>query len=251
MRLNVLCCEVFYREICSLIATSPHQCDVAFMPKGLHDLGAEKMSARLQACLDAVDPERYDAVAMVYGLCNNGTVGIKASGLKLVIPKVHDCISLFMGSRSRYREYFDAHPGTYYRTSGWLEREDASGAGEATIPQQLGMTMSYQNLVDQYGEDNAKYVVEMMGGGEAHYDRLTFIRMGIEGEERFQKQACKEAADKQWTFEVLKGDMSILRKLIYGEWDDDFLVLEPGESLVPSYDEQVVKVDLPKHANIA
>ena len=162
MRLKVLCCEVFYREICSLIATSPHQCDVEFLPKGLHDLGADKMSARLQACLDAVETARYDAIAMVYGLCNNGTVGLQASELPLVIPKSHDCIALFMGSRSRYREYFDAHPGTYYRTSGWLERDDASGAGEETIPQQLGLSMSYQKLVDQYGEDNAKYVMEMV-----------------------------------------------------------------------------------------
>jgi hypothetical protein len=241
MRLKVLCCEVFYREICSLIASSPHQCDVEFLPKGLHDLGASKMTARLQECLDAVDPDRYDAVAMVYGLCNNGTVGLKTTSLKLVIPKAHDCIALFLGSRSRYRTYFDAHPGTYYRTSGWLEREDPSGAGDTTIPQQLGLTMSYQKLVDEYGEDNAKYVMEMMGDGKAHYDRVTFIRMGLEGEARFQEQAREEAAEKQWTFEVLEGDMSILRKLIYGEWDDDFLVLSPGESLAPSYDEQVVK----------
>ena len=241
MRLKVLCCEVFYREICSLMATSPHQCDVEFLPKGLHDLGAEKMSVRLQAVLDAVDADCYDAVAMVYGLCNNGTVGIRAAGLKLVIPKVHDCIALFLGSRGRYRDYFDAHPGTYYRTSGWLERDDASSAGDTTIPQQLGLTTSYEQLVEQYGEENAKYVMEMMGGGELHYDRLTFIRMGIEGEDRFRDQAREEAERKQWQFEELAGDMSMLRKLVYGEWDDDFLVLDPDESLQPSYDEQVVR----------
>jgi hypothetical protein len=241
MRLKVMCCEVFYREICSLMATSPHQCDVEFLPKGLHDLGAEKMSARLQEVLEAVDPDRYDAVAMVYGLCNNGTVGVVAPKLRLVIPKAHDCIALFLGSRGRYREYFDAHPGTYYRTSGWLERDDASSAGDTTIPQQLGLTTSYEQLVEQYGEENAKYVMEMMGGGEQHYDRLTFIRMGIEGEDRFRDQARDEAEQKQWQFEELKGDMGILRKLIYGEWDDEFLVLEPGESLEPSYDEQVVR----------
>jgi len=243
MRLKVLCCEVFYREICSLIATTPHQCDVEFLPKGLHDLGSEKMSARLQEVLDAVDPECYDAVAMVYGLCNNGTVGVRAPGLKLVIPKVHDCIALFMGSRSRYREYFDAHPGTYYRTSGWLERDDASSAGDTTIPQQLGMTTTYDQLVEQYGEENAKYVMEMMGGGEQYYDRVTFIRMGLAGEDRFREQAKAESERRQWQFEELEGDMSMLRKLIYADWDDDFLVLNPGETLTPSYDEGVMRVE--------
>lgn len=242
MRLKILCCEVFYREICSLIATSPHYCDVEFLPKGLHDLDSDKMSARLQAVLDDVDAERYDAVALVYGLCNNGTAGIRASKLKLVIPKAHDCIALFMGSRSRYREYFDAHPGTYYRTSGWLERDDASGAGDTTIPQQLGMTISYEQLVEQYGEENAAFVMEAMGGGEQHYSQLTFIRMGIEGEDRFREQAREEAETRGWLFEELNGDMELLRKLIYGEWDDDtFLTLDPGESLDPSYDDDVMK----------
>ena len=95
--------------------------------------------------------------------------------------------------------------------------------------------------MEQYGEENAKYVMEMMGGGEQHYDRLTFVRMGIKGEDRFREQARDEAEQKQWQFEELEGDMGILRKLIYGEWDDAFLVLEPGESLEPSYDEQVVR----------
>ncbi len=241
MRLKVLCCEVFYREICSLIASSPHKCDVEFLPKGLHDIGSEKMSARLQEVLDAIDPGEYDAVAMVYGLCNNGTVGIRSTKLKLVIPKAHDCITLFMGSRDGYREYFDAHPGTYYRTSGWLERDDASGAGETTVPQQLGMVTSYDELVEQYGEENAKFVMEAMGGGEQHYDRLTFIRMGIEGEDRFREQAREEADQRGWRFEELDGDMGLLRRLIHGEWDDDFLVLEPGESLTPSYGDEVMK----------
>ena len=60
--------------------------------------------------------------------------------MPLVIPRAHDCIALFMGSRQRYREYFDAHPGTYYRTSGWIERDDATSAGEETVSQRLGLT---------------------------------------------------------------------------------------------------------------
>ncbi|MFV1980286.1 MAG: DUF1638 domain-containing protein [Rhodothermia bacterium] len=33
-----------------------------------------------------------------------------------VLPRAHDCITLLMGSRTRYLEYFKAHPGTYFRS---------------------------------------------------------------------------------------------------------------------------------------
>ena len=34
MRLRILCCEVFYREVCRLIADSPNTSDVEFLPRG-------------------------------------------------------------------------------------------------------------------------------------------------------------------------------------------------------------------------
>ncbi len=241
MRLKILCCEVFFRELCSLVASSPHICDVEFLPKGLHDLGCEKMSERLQQFVDGVDAELYYAIVMVYGLCNNGTVGIRSTGCPIVIPKAHDCMTVFLGSRDRYRNCFDANPGTFYRTSGWIEREDASGAGDTTIPQQLGMTMSFPQLVEQYGEENAKYIMETMGDGVQNYDRIAYIRMGLDGEDRFVEEARQEAKRREWRFEELAGDMCLLRKLVSGDWDDDFVVLQPGEALQPSYDEQVMK----------
>ena len=55
MRIKLLSCEVFFREICLLAASSPHTCDLEFLPKGLHDLGADKMPARLQEYIDRAD----------------------------------------------------------------------------------------------------------------------------------------------------------------------------------------------------
>ena len=41
-------CEVLFREMCHACAHSPHQVDVEFLPKGLHDLGGKPMSAKVQ-----------------------------------------------------------------------------------------------------------------------------------------------------------------------------------------------------------
>jgi len=39
----------------------------------------------------------------------------------MVIPRVHDCISLLLGSRRQYDSEFDQFPGTYYLSKGWKE----------------------------------------------------------------------------------------------------------------------------------
>ena len=39
----------------------------------------------------------------------------------------------------------------------------------------------------------------------------------------------------------MSGDMVLIRKLISGEWDDDFLVLEPGQELGMSFDNNVIE----------
>ena len=240
-RFKLLCCEIFYREVCSLVANSPAICDVEFLPKGLHDLGVEKMRPRLQERIDAVSEGPVEAVLLGYGLCNNGIVGLRARKVPLVVPRAHDCITLFLGGRGRYRDYFNAHPGTYYRTTGWLERNDSTGAGDETVFQKLGLFLQYEELVKKYGEDNAKYIMETMGDPVAHYDRVTYIRMGLPCENTFCEQARKEAADKGWQFEELEGSMELLRKLVAGEWDSDFLVVQPGDRIAATYDDGGVR----------
>jgi hypothetical protein len=242
MNLRVLCCEVFFREVCLLAAGSPHTIDLEFLPKGLHDLGVERMVPRLQEAIDGGPDRAYDAVVLVYGLCNNGIVGLKAPGAaKLVVPRAHDCITLFLGDRQRYHEYFNAHPGTYYRTTGWIEHADSTGAGEETVSQKLGLAFQYDDLVAKYGEDNAQYIMEAMGDQTEHYDRLTFIRMGLDGEAPFREQARREAERKGWAFDEQEGSLDLLRRLIHGEWDEaDFLVLDPGQTIKPTHDDRVI-----------
>jgi hypothetical protein len=240
MRLRAICCEVFYREVCSLVAESPNTCDVEFLPKGLHDIGVEKMQPRLQECIDAADDDGYDGIVLAYGLCNNGTSGLHAQKTRIVIPKAHDCISLFMGSRTAYKDYFNSHPGTYYRTSGWYEREDSDGAGEETVSQRLGLSVKYDELVEKYGEENAKYVMEAMGDPTEHYDRIAYIDMGLNCDGAFCDRAEAEAKEKGWAFDHVTGSMSLLSKLLNGEWDDGFVVLEPGQTIIATHDEGVI-----------
>ena len=117
-RLKLLACEIMYRELCLLVSQSENIIDVEFFRKGLHDAGSETMSQTIQMAINTVPTKDYEAILLAYGRCNNGVVGIKAPDIPLVIPRVHDCISLFFGSRLAYEEYFAQDPGTSFRTTG-------------------------------------------------------------------------------------------------------------------------------------
>jgi hypothetical protein len=112
------------------------------MEKGLHDVGTKKMSEKLQVEIDKVDAGKYDTILLCYGLCNNGVCGLH-SPLPMVIPRAHDCITLLMGSKERYKDYFDHNPGTFFFSPGWLERNKDPADTADSIPTQLGMGKTY------------------------------------------------------------------------------------------------------------
>ena len=245
MRLKLIACEIFYREICAAVARSVNQVDVEFLPKGLHDIGSAKMLARLQEVVDQVDASCYESVLLGYALCGMGIVGLTTRSLPVVVPRAHDCITLFLGSKERYLDYFNNHPGVYFKTTGWIERgESIDQAGQLPIQNLTGMTSDFQELVDKYGEENARFLYDELCNYTRNYSQFTFIEMGIEPDDRFERQARQQAADRGWKFEKLAGDMTLVRQLVDGPWDDErFLVVPPGGRVAASFDEKIIKVE--------
>lgn len=243
MRLKLIACEIAYREWCAAIARSVNQIDAEFLPKGLHDIGQAGMSSRLKEALAAVDESRYEAVLLGYALCSNGLVGLAARNIPLVIPRAHDCITFFLGSKERYLDYFQSHPGVYFKTTGWIERGEGSHQGNPdSIATQSGMLQTYEELVAKYGEDNAKFLYEQLCNMTRNYSQMTYIEMGIEPDDRFEQRARQQAAERGWKFEKVQGDMGLVQSLVDGPWDDQrFLVVAPGFSVATSFDETIVK----------
>jgi len=238
MRLKLISCEVIFREMCDAVARSPHQVDVEFLPKGLHDLGAAAMRESLQSAVARADGVRYDAILMGYGLCGNGLNGLRAIATPLVVPRAHDCIALLFGSRHRYREYFEQNPGVFFRSTGWLER----GQSLAQLAQlRTGIGTTLEELIAKYGEDNGRYLYDELYRYEAAYRQLTYIETGLEPDESFEQRAREEAAHKGWVFGKVCGDLNLFQRLAAGEWDaEDFLIVEPGFEIVARYDAGVI-----------
>jgi Protein of unknown function (DUF1638) len=249
MRLHLIGCEVFYREICHLVARSPHQIDVRFLSKGLHNLIAPMMRERVQDAIDAGESERYDAVLLGYGLCGLGLAGIAARTTQVVMPRAHDCITVLLGSRKRYSEHALANPGTYFLSSGWIERNGTPESEWQLTPLiSSGPAVVYEDLVTKYGEDNAKFLWTELCGPPKHYSSIAFIPMGVEPADQFRRTAQERAERNGKKYVELKGDLSLLERLLNGPWNEDFLTLQPGESLRATYDDSIVVGEAPGSA---
>jgi len=131
IRLKVIACDVLNREISFLSSQSRCYVDVSFIHQGLHST-PDKLRTFLQQEIDKANEEfqynyhstapHYDFIILAYGLCSNGITGLKSGKIPLVVPRAHDCMTLLFGSKEKYKEYFDANPGTYWFSSGWIER---------------------------------------------------------------------------------------------------------------------------------
>jgi hypothetical protein len=209
------------------------------MERGVHD-NPDILRSELQEKIDKTDENIYESILLGYALCSNGVTGIQARGIPLVIPRAHDCITLFLGSKENYNKHFTDEPGTYYYTHGWLER--AGAQVERKTQDGRGMGKKYAEYVEKYGEDNAKYLIEFENSWIQNYSRAAFINFDFVNFDHYKEHVKKIAAEKGWKYEELPGDMRLIKKLIDGEWDtNEFLIVQPGEEIIPSYDNDIMR----------
>ena len=246
MRLLAITCEVLARSVYLCAARSPHVVDVRLNRRGLHD-DPPNLRTVLQAEIDGVAAP-YDAIVLAYGLCGGATAGLQAGSIPLVVPRAHDCITLFLGSRDRYAAEFSGHPGTYWYVQDYLERsDDGSAFGGVGAVSDASARATYEEYVAKYGEDNAAYLMEVLGGWRSHYDRAAFVDLAVASPEAAasaEERARDDAERRGWAFDKLAGELILVRRLIDGEWAaEDFLVVRPGERLAMAYDERVIRAE--------
>lgn len=239
MRLKCIACEVLARPVYYCAAQSPQIVDIVLLRRGLHNQ-PEDLRAKIQEQIDTAEGE-YDAVVLAYGLCGQATAGLIARGVAVVIPRAHDCITLFLGDRQRYQEQFETKPGTYWYAYDYIERDDGSGSSLAMgSGSDTDLRAVYGEYVEKYGQENADYLMEVMGAWQNHYQRAVYIDMGVGDGAAVEAEARAAAARRGWIFERMAGDLVLIRRLLNGDWESDFLRLEPGQQVTMTYDEEII-----------
>jgi len=232
-RYKLISCEVFQRELCAAIATSPNAIDPEFLEIGLHD-EPEVLRGRLQERIDAAG-EGYDATLLGYGLCGNGLSGIRAGRSPLVVARAHDCCAILIGSRSAYEEHFGNCPSASWSSAGYIER---SPNYLRTADEALGI--DYEEIARKYGEENARYVREALKS-RAPETEVRFIETEETAALGYAEVARERAAAEGKGFILIQGSSRLLRGLLSGGWDEsEYLVVPPLSRIAPTYDREVV-----------
>lgn len=212
----VIACQVLQDLLAQLLP--PDLADrVEFMDYGLHRVPA-KMTWTLQEAIDRL--ETPSLVVLGYGLCGNGLHGLKAGPHTLLIPRVDDCITMLLGSRQAYRREFEATPGTYYLSKGWLE------SGSQPLKE-------YHEYLEKYGPEDAAWIMDQQ---YQHYERLVLVTHSESDMEKYRPEAQAVAQYcQQWgmRYEEILGSDAYVRRLVevaadLSQADHDFVIIPPG-----------------------
>lgn len=208
--IKIIACETVIEEMLSLM---PADVSYRTLDFGLHVNPQSLKNALQQAINDA--SEEADTIVLGYGLCSQALVGIEAHNCTLVVPKVDDCIAIFLGSAQAYLEQHRQCPGTYYLTRGWIK------AGDTPFTE-------VDTLIKQYGQKKAYCLLNQI---LKNYSRLAFIDTGNGDIEPYRSYTQNTAERFGLKYQELKGSGELIRKMLFGPWDDDFIIVRPGKTV--------------------
>ena len=210
-----LACKVFE----GIIASKNKEANI-FLDYGLHSV-PKQLKVAVQEQIQAI--EEPSIIVLGYGLCGNGLNEIEAGIHTLIVPKADDCVALFMGSRERYMEQFNANPGTYYLAKGWFE------VGSDPLSE-------FEKLTDKYGQETAEWLMEQQ---YQHYKRLLFVAHCQGDLDTYRPRALEVAAYCErfgMIYEEYLGSEEFIQQIAdaleaQSSLPSSFIVVSPGDTL--------------------
>jgi hypothetical protein len=207
---KIIACQVVMEEMLPLL---PEGVDCEKMDFGLH-ANPDKLKKALQEKINASENGK-GTILLGYGLCSRAVAGLRSEKCSLVVPRVDDCIGIFLGSREAYFKQAKTEPGSYYLTKGWIEAGDS-------------MFGTYNQMIERYGPEQAERLIKLM---LKNYTRLVFINTGKYEVEHYREYSKQTAARFDLKFEEIKGATTFVDKMIKGPWDEEFIVAPPGHEI--------------------
>lgn len=215
---HIIACATVAEELKHMGVPDTHMTVLEF---GLHE-NPLKLHVTLQQEIDKITQPGIKNIILGYGLCSNAVVGLSSKTCRLVVPKVDDCISIFLGSNEDRRKKLSESPGTFYLTKGWIEAPEKNSELES-------MREVYAK---RYGKEKAERMLEAYRLATLKsYANYTLINTGNYKIDEFRSRAKEMAEKAGLQYRETKGSNRLLVKMIKGEWDSEFEIAEPGEGI--------------------
>lgn len=209
-RCKLIACAAVIEEMSPFI---PPCMSYEVLDFGLHT-NPKSLKKALQNAINSSAPD-IETILLGYGLCSQAVVGLRSGSRTLIIPRLDDCIAIFLGSAAEYQNQYRSEPGTYYLTKGWIESSETPFS-------------EYDILVKRYGEKIAQRIINQI---LKNYTRLAFIRTGNNKLEYYREHARSMAERFNLRYEEIQGSDVIIKKILYGPWDDEFVIIPPGKTI--------------------
>lgn len=228
-RIHVIGCAVLAIDIQRVAQKMGLKVSTRFLEAGLHNKPA-KLKRKLQAAIDeASGQDKFDRIAIGYGVCGLGTVGIQARGVPLVIPNAHDCIAIFLGSDKIYKREFARYPGTYYFSAGWCAEKVQPRSSRQRKAWMGDKEVTFEALEAEYGREHADTVMSFLSSWQKNYQRAVFIDTGAPHKEKYAQNAMEMAEKYGWKHKNIKGDLRLLEQLLTAEQTSHEVLVVPPE----------------------
>lgn len=211
MKRTLIACSMMENEIKKICEEMGCDIPVIWIERGYHN-SPEKLKEKLQSTIDRLQDQ--DEILLTFGLCGNGTAGLISPRATMVLPKFDDCINMLL-CRGERKTRGLTRTGAIYLTRGWTMDEEA-------------ILEKYNQYIEDYGEESAEAIMEMM---YEHYETISVIDTKSEDLAPTLEYAQKAAKLLDLSTEIVEGSTLILEQLISGQWDENFIILKPGQTL--------------------
>lgn len=207
----IVACRTIAEELNAAVTETGCKYPILWIESSLH-IEPDSLKKRLQEELDNIS--NVDQVLLAFGYCGNAILGLKSGNYQIIFPRVDDCITLLLGSCEK-RKKISSEMGTYFLTKGWLDYEK-------------NIWVEYQDTVKKYGKVKADRIYKII---LQHYKRLGVIETNAFNTKEFLEKTQQIAEDLKLKQEVLPGTLTYIKKLLTGPWDEDFVLINPNETI--------------------
>ena len=206
----IIACSMLEGEVKIIAGKYGNRIPIVWMEKSLHE-EPEKLRTALQEEIDKYQEKEW--IILIYALCGNAVLGLSSPKASLVIPKFDDCIRMLLSMNEGCP--IENNPRCLYFTDSWVDSERF-------------ILKDANKYIEKYGEKKGKKILKIM---LANYTDLKLIDSGAYDLEETAVEMRKTACALGLAYGEAKGTMRVLDKLFAGQWDEEFCVITPGETV--------------------